>query len=363
MNTKKQYSQSSLSPFGGVGGGLRSLISIPSFSGEEKERSDFLCRFFSEKGIKAEQIGNNIIVRQPNHNDNKQTLMLNSHIDTVKPAASYTFDPFNAPHSDTHIYGLGSNDAGASVVCMIETFLHFYETELPFNLMLVLSCEEENSGPDGMKKIWPMISETVDFAIIGEPTGMRAAVAERGLLVIDGEAAGVSGHAARNEGVNALYIALDDILTMKSVKFDKISPTMGEVKLTVTQMNAGTQHNVVPDKCTFVVDIRPTDQYTNPEIVDILQAKVKSKLTARNLANKSSAMPSNHLLMKTAEKLNIETYVSPTTSDWMRVSCPAIKMGPGESARSHQADEFVLVEELEAGITRYIEFITQLGKL
>lgn len=338
---------------------LRKLVSISSFSGEEKERSDFLCRYLAEKGVKSEQIANNIIIRQLRHDDAKQTLMLNSHIDTVKPAASYTFDPFNPPFSDTHVFGLGSNDAGASVVCLLQTFLHFYETELPFNLMLVLSCEEENSGPNGMRLLSEMLKP--DFAIIGEPTGMRAAIAERGLLVIDGEAAGVSGHAARNEGVNALYIALEDIQTMKSVKFDKISPTMGEIKLTVTQINAGTQHNVVPDKCTFVVDIRPTDQYTNPEILQILQSKVKSKLTARNLTNRSSATPPNHALMKTVETLGIETYVSPTTSDWMRISCPAVKLGPGESARSHQADEFVLVRELEEGIEEYIGFIENLA--
>ena len=328
---------------------------MKSFSGEEKDRSDFLCGYLAEKGIRTERIGYNIIARQPHHDSTKQTLMLNSHLDTVNPAASYTFDPFNPPVSDTHVYGLGSNDAGASVVCLLQTFLHFYETELPFNLMLVLSCEEENSGPNGMRKLSEILKP--DFAIIGEPTGMRAAIAERGLLVIDGEATGVSGHAARNEGVNALYIALDDIQTMKSVKFDKISPTMGEVKLTVTQINAGTQHNVVPDKCTFVVDIRPTDQYSNTEILQILQSKVKSTLTARNLTNKSSATPPGHILMKTIEKLGIESYVSPTTSDWMRISCPAIKMGPGESARSHQADEFVLVSELKEGVEGYIRFI------
>ena len=328
---------------------------MKSFSGEEKDRSDFLCGYLAEKGIRTERIGYNIIARQPHHDSTKQTLMLNSHLDTVNPAASYTFDPFNPPVSDTHVYGLGSNDAGASVVCLLQTFLHFYETELPFNLMLVLSCEEENSGPNGMRKLSEILKP--DFAIIGEPTGMRAAIAERGLLVIDGEAKGISGHAARNEGVNALYIALDDIQTMKSVKFDRISPTMGEVKLTVTQINAGTQHNVVPDKCTFVVDIRPTDQYSNTEILQILQSKVKSTLTARNLTNKSSATPPGHILMKTIEKLGIESYVSPTTSDWMRISCPAVKMGPGESARSHQADEFVLVSELKDGVERYIRFI------
>ncbi|MEA5045291.1 MAG: M20/M25/M40 family metallo-hydrolase [Petrimonas sp.] len=338
---------------------LRELISLKSFSGEEEKRSDFLCRYLSEKGVKTERTGNNIIARQPHHNKVRQTLMLNSHIDTVRPATTYTFDPFNPPLSDTHIFGLGSNDAGASVVCLLQTFLHFYKTELPFNLMLVLSCEEENSGPNGMIRLAKELPH-VHFAIIGEPTGMHAAIAERGLLVIDGEAIGVSGHAARNEGVNALYIAMEDILTMKSVKFDKISPAMGEVKLTVTQIHAGTQHNVVPDKCTFVVDIRPTDQYTNPEILQILQSKVKSKLTARNLTNRSSATPPDHPLMKTVEKLGIETYVSPTTSDWMRIPYPAIKMGPGESSRSHQADEFVRINELAEGITGYIRFIKEL---
>ncbi len=286
---------------------LRKLISLQSFSGEEKLRADFLTEYFSGKGIPTERIGNNLIVRRQNSEASRPVLMLNSHIDTVKPAASYTFDPFNPPLSDTHIYGLGSNDAGASAVAMIETFLHFYDRETPVNLLLALSCEEENSGVNGMRKLWNNLSEEVSFAIVGEPTGMRAAIAERGLLVIDGEAHGVSGHAARNEGVNALYIALDDIATIKSTKFDKLSPAMGEVKLTVTQISAGTQHNVVPDRCAFVVDIRPTDRYDNAEILQMLQSKVKSKLTGRNLTNKSSATPRGHALMKGIEALGITT--------------------------------------------------------
>ena len=343
---------------------LRKLISIPAFSGEEQRRADFLADYFAAlrlrsatEGISVERIHNNLIVRQSSFDVSKKTLMLNSHLDTVKPCASYSFDPFNPPFSDTHIYGLGSNDAGASVVAMIETFLRFYDKEMPYNLMLVLSCEEENSGINGMKRVWATIGQSVDFAIIGEPTGMRAAIAERGLLVIDGIATGVSGHAARNEGVNAIYIALEDVLTLKSTKFDKISPTMGEVKLSVTQINAGTQHNVVPDKCTFVVDIRPTEMYDNQELMDILQPKVKSELSARNLTNKSSATPTHHFLMYAVEKLGVETFTSPTTSDWMHVSCPAIKMGPGESTRSHQANEYVLVSELKQGIEGYTHLV------
>ncbi|WP_418892926.1 M20/M25/M40 family metallo-hydrolase [Limibacterium fermenti] len=335
---------------------LRKLVSIPSFSGEEKERSDYLRGYLSGFGIPSEQIVHNLVVRQPHFDAGKPTLMLNSHLDTVRPASSYTFDPFNPPISETHVYGLGSNDAGASGVCLLETFLHFYKTQLPFNLLLVLSCEEENSGVNGIRKVTEAIP-AIDCAIVGEPTGMRAAIAERGLLVIDGEAHGISGHAARDEGVNAIYIALEDIATMRSTRFEKRSPVMGDVKLSVTQIQAGTQHNVVPDRCRFVVDIRPTDCYTNPEIMQILQPKVKSTLKARSLTNRSSATPPGHPLLCCVEKLGLETYVSPTTSDWMRLTCPAVKMGPGESSRSHQADEFVLIDELRAGIEGYEKMI------
>ncbi len=340
---------------------LRKLISLQSFSGEEQLRVDYFISYFAEKEIYPERVGNNLVFRQSDYDKSKPSLMLNSHLDTVRPASGYTFDPFYPPLSDTHIYGLGSNDAGASVVSMVQTFLHFYDTQLPFNLILALSVEEENSGSGGMTHLWSTLKDEIDFAIIGEPTQMKAAIAERGLLVIDGEAKGISGHAARNEGVNALYIALDDIQKIKSFKLEKISPTMGEVKITVTQISAGTQHNVVPDKCEFVVDIRPTDQYNNSEILNILQSKVQSNLTARNLTNRSSATPHNHFIMDAINNLKIESYVSPTTSDWMRISCPAVKMGPGDSARSHQSDEYVLISEIAEGIRGYIKFVEQLA--
>lgn len=342
---------------------LRKLVSIRSFSGEEYTRADFLTSFFKEQDISLERIGNNLIIKNQQYNASLPTLMLNSHLDTVQPASGYSFDPFSPPLSDTHIYGLGSNDAGASLTAMLMTFLHFYDKKMPFNLMLVLTAEEENSGPNGMRSLWLQLQKGVDMAIIGEPTGMNAAIAERGLLVIDGEAKGVSGHAARDEGVNALYIALQDIMTLRSAEFDKISPTMGKVKLTVTQIQAGTQHNVVPDRCRFVVDIRPTEQYSNAEIIDLLQPQVKSILAPRSLTNRSSATPPDHLLMQCIKELNIERYTSPTSSDWMRISCPAIKMGPGESARSHQADEYVLIDELNQGINGYIAYLTELEKL
>lgn len=342
---------------------LRKLVSLQSFSGDEQVRADYLINYFSDRGIVTERVGNNIIVKQPHFNSSKPTFMLNSHIDTVRPAKGYTFDPFDAPLSETHVYGLGSNDAGASVVCLLQAFIYFYNQDLPFNLILVLSAEEENSGVNGMRRLVKEELSFVDFAIVGEPTGMHAAIAERGLLVIDGEAKGKSGHAARNEGVNALYIALEDIKTLQSLTFEKLSPTMGDVKLTVTQINAGTQHNVVPETCTFVVDIRPTDCYTNPEIMEQLQAVTKSELSARSLTNKSSGTPQDHLLMDCLNRLQIETYVSPTTSDWMHLNCPAIKMGPGESERSHQSDEFVLIIELEQGVDGYIKFINGLSTI
>ncbi|MGI6074408.1 MAG: M20/M25/M40 family metallo-hydrolase, partial [Fermentimonas sp.] len=254
-------------------------------------------------------------------------------------------------------------DAGGSVVSMIMAFLHFKNIELPINIILALSAEEENSGPNGMRALWVKIKNEVDMAIVGEPTGMKASIGERGLLVIDGVAEGVSGHAARDEGVNALYIALDDIAKLRKVDFDKVSPTMGKIKLTVTQIEAGSQHNVVPDLCKFVVDIRPTELYTNQEIMDLLQPIVRSKLKARSLTNHSSTTPMDHELYKCVEIMGIEMYTSPTTSDWMRISCPAIKMGPGESSRSHQADEYILMDELEMGISGYINFISHLSEL
>ena len=232
------------------------------------------------------------------------------------------------------------------------------------NLVLVLTCEEERSGKGGMTQLWPDVLAKLEtsqkYAIIGEPTGMKAATSERGLLVIDAEAKGKSGHAARNEGENAIYIALEDIEKLRNHEFSRISPRMGKVNLNVTQMNAGTAHNVIPDRCTFVIDIRPTEQYTNEEILIELQSICRSTLTARNLTNRSSATYPESPLQKTAEALGIETFSSPTTSDWMRIRCDAIKMGPGESQRSHKKDEFVTVEEIENGIKTYIDFINKL---
>ena len=346
---------------------LKRMVAIPSLSFQEEERSTFLFSELLRKAeetsaqrgkIVVERLCNNIILYKENFCSGKPVLMLNSHIDTVPPAAAYTFDPYIPFEKDGAIYGLGTNDDGASVVSQIEAFFHLVTDDtLAVNLMLVLSAEEERSGASGMAKFVEEFPLQPDFAIIGEPTGMEAAVAERGLLVLDGTATGVSGHAARNEGVNALYIALDDINTLRNYEFERKSPLMGDVKLTVTQLNCGTAHNVVPAQATFVVDIRPTEQYSNPEILELLQNRVKSQLKARNLKNRSSATPQGHPLMQTVEELGIAKQISATTSDWMKIPYPAIKMGPGQSARSHKADEFIKIEEIQGAIEGYINFI------
>lgn len=342
---------------------LRKMVQTPSLSFEEKAVQKVISRQLDEWGVKHTLLKHNIVAICPDFDPKKKTLALDAHIDTVPANAGYTRDPLSTGDEEDIIWGLGANDDGGSVVSMTSAFRDLCGKELAVNLMLVLTCEEERSGPDGARWLYsgdgPFGHELPmpDYVIVGEPTGMKAATSERGLLVLDGEAHGVSGHAARNEGVNALYIALEDIDTLRKHRFTKVSPIMGDVKLTVTQIQAGKAHNVVPDLCSFVVDIRPTEQYTNEEILSDLQAECKSTLKARNLTNRSSASRKGSALLETVEKLGIETYSSPTTSDWMRISAEAIKMGPGESSRSHRPDEFIKREEIADAITRYIEFI------
>ncbi len=343
---------------------LREMITLPSLSGEEHKRAKFLEEYLRTKNFDPQRIGNNIICklsgRAGNYGEEKPVLLLNSHIDTVKPSSSYSFDPFNPPVSDKIIYGLGSNDAGASVVSLISAFTYFSNYgDLHFDITLLLSAEEENSGKGGIS-LGLTGAGRVDAAIVGEPTQMRCALAERGLLVLDCTARGVSGHAARDEGINALYIALEDVAKIRGYKFARVSELMGAVKMTVTQIEAGSQHNVVPDLCRFVVDIRPTDLCSNEQIVTELRGLLSSEITPRSLKNRSSATPMGHPLHKAAVSGRFDTFVSPTTSDWMRLSVPAIKMGPGDSARSHMADEFVTVEEIRIGTEGYIKFIENL---
>ena len=383
---------------------LKTMVGIPSESFSEDMVCSHISGWMDAKGLKHKRIGNNILALLSEQDgidskafDGKPTLMLCAHIDTVSASDEYSFNPHTPDYtkaaevitakiadgqipeapkavisSEDIVAGLGSNDDGASVVSMIAAFRYFHtdqtisvlssEVETSANLLLVLTCEEERSGVNGMTGLWPELKNQVNYAIVGEPTGMKAATAERGLLVIDATAHGVSGHAARNEGINAIDIAIKDIETLKAHQFTKISPRMGKVNLNVTQINAGTAHNVIPDICTFVIDIRPTEQYTNAEILAELQSICKSDLKARNLKNLSSATHESSPLQDAAESLGIETFSSPTTSDWMRIDCDAIKMGPGNSSRSHKKDEFVFICEIHNGIATYIEYIKKLNE-
>lgn len=346
---------------------LRQMVRTPSLSFEESGVQKVISSTLSGWGVTHYLPGRNIVAVSRHFDPSRKTIALDAHIDTVPANSGYTRDPFDPGDDEEIIWGLGANDDGGSVVSMSAAFRFLSETDAGVNLMLVLSCEEERSGPEGARWLFspegPFGRELPkpDFVIVGEPTGMKAAGSERGLLVIDGQSHGVSGHAARNEGVNALYIALEDIQRLRSYSFDRISPVMGKVKLTVTQIQAGTTHNVIPDCCSFVVDIRPTEQYTNEEIVELLQEECTSDLIPRNLTNRSSATRAGSPLLQAVEKLGIELYSSPTTSDWMRISVDAIKMGPGESSRSHRPDEFIKRDEISVAIHGYIRFIKELS--
>lgn len=343
---------------------LRAMVRVPSESFHEDAVAELVFRQLEEWGLSPRRYGNNVVALNRNYDQSKPSLVLDAHLDTVPASAGYTRDPHDPGKEEDIIYGLGSNDDGGSAVSMIAVFRCLHERTMPINIVLCLNCEEERSGPDGARMLYseegPEELKNARWAIFGEPTGMKAATSERGLLVLDGTATGVSGHAARHEGVNALYIALDDIQKLREHRFSRISPTMGEVGLNVTMINSGSAHNVIPDKCSFVVDIRPTEQYTNEEILEELQSFCKSTLVPRNLTNRSSATSEGSLLLKVAGELGIQTFTSPTTSNWMRRRGDAIKMGPGESSRSHHADEFIMVSEIRDAVGKYIEFIEKL---
>lgn len=333
---------------------LRKIVSIPSPSHEEEAVADFLCGIIEKDGFSFDRIYNNIIVPSPGNKEGRPHLMMCTHIDTVMAGAGYTFDPFAPPVSSEKVFGLGSNDAGGCVVAMYQAFKDIQKgSALPFNLSLVLTAEEECSGPKGIECLRGIISDRFDFAIIGEPTAMRGAVAERGLLVVDAQAKGVAGHAARNEGINAIDIAIEDIAVLKSLGY----------KATVTQINAGVQHNVIPDLCSWVIDIRTEGGQSNEKIMKTLSEKLQSSLKARSLKNKSSATPPEHVLLKALEMEGVVQYVSPTTSDWMRCPVPAIKIGPGESSRSHRNDEYIYIEEINEGVAGYTRLLNNLAQL
>lgn len=339
---------------------LQRLVATPSPSRQENATADIIFSWLQEQGAEPERIFNNVIARAPGFDTSRPTLLLNSHHDTVPPAAGYTRNPYDAAREANRIYGLGSNDAGASAVALIATFLNLRNHPLPFNMILAISAEEECMGEKGMRGLIPQLPH-IDMALVGEPTGMNAAIGERGLIVLDCLAHGVSGHAARSEGVNALYIAMEDIATLRNFKFPKESSILGPAKITVTQIEAGTRHNVIPDECKFVVDVRTTDAYTNEETEALLAEAIKADVKARSYRVRPSALADNHPLMKAALACGRSTFLSPTTSDMALMPFPSLKMGPGESSRSHGPDEYIELAEIHQALDIYQRFITTLN--
>jgi len=337
---------------------LKELISTPSFSKEEDQTAGIITRFLGVHGIEHSRILNNVFAYNKHFNTSLPTILLNSHHDTVKPNKGYTLDPFSPIEKDGKLYGLGSNDAGGPLVSLIATFLYFYEkTGLPFNLLLAATAEEEISGLNGIEMLLPHLGK-IDLGIVGEPTQMQMAVAERGLLVLDCTATGVAGHAARNEGENALYKALDDITWIRNYKFDKVSPLLGPVKMTATVIQTENRaHNVVPPVCQFVVDTRINELYTFEEVIDTIQENIKSNITPRSTRLRSTSIALDHPLVVSGTKLGRTAYGSPTTSDKALMPFPTLKLGPGDSARSHTADEFIYLHEIAEGISLYVELL------
>lgn len=339
---------------------LQHLIATPSFSREEQHTADLLEHFLQKRGVPSQRKKNNVWAQNRHFDPSKPVILLNSHHDTVHPNQGYTRDPFSPMIEDGKLYGLGSNDAGGALTCLLAAFLYFYDQEnLPFNLIYAASAEEEISGHDGIELILPALGR-VDFGIVGEPTKMHLAIAEKGLMVIDAVAHGRSGHAAREEGENALYKALDDISWIRNHPFPLSSEVLGPVKMSVTILHAGSQHNVVPARCEFTVDVRVNECYTLEEVLAELQQNLKSELKPRSLRMRSSIIPLDHPLVRAGLALGREYYGSPTTSDKALMSFPTLKMGPGDSARSHTADEFIYLSEIESGVEIYINLLKQL---
>lgn len=335
---------------------LKKLIRIPSISREEGLCADLIENYIAENGYTVSRLKNNVWTIASGFDGNRPTLLLNSHIDTVKPVDGWTFDPFIPTEKDGKIYGLGSNDAGASVVALLHTFFLLSQENQPYNLIFSATAEEELSGKDGIELLLKELPK-IDFAIVGEPTNMQLAVAEKGLMVLDCTAHGKAGHAARNEGENAIYKALADIEWFRNYRFPNVSEFLGEVKMSVTQIYAGTQHNVVPDRCTFVVDIRSNELYSNEEILEEIKKHISCDAVPRSTRLSSSATPLNHPIIVKAKETGREIYGSPTLSDQALMPFPSVKIGPGKSSRSHTADEFVEIKEIEQGIKTYFQLL------
>ena len=338
---------------------LQQLIAIPSFSREETAVADFLERYIELKGYVVSRKDNNIWMLSPGFDPSRSTILLNSHIDTVKPVTGWIHDPFIPLLENGKLLGLGSNDAGASVVSLLYAFFYLTQRQQAYNLIFAASAEEEISGKNGIESLLQELPK-IDFAIVGEPTQMNMAVAEKGLMVLDCTSTGIAGHAARNEGENAIYKAMQDIEWFRTFEFPKKTDLLGPVKMSVTQINAGTQHNVVPDKCSFVVDVRSNEMYSNDEILEEIRAHVSCDVMARSTRLSSTATPLDHSIVKRGQELNLSIFGSPTLSDQALMPFPSLKMGPGDSARSHTADEYILTREIVEAVQIYVELLDSL---
>lgn len=372
---------------------LQRLIATPRVSRDETVAADIMQEAIESYGFKPERLGNNLWIKSPNWDDNKPVIILNAHIDTVKPVATWTRDPFTPTIEGDRLYGLGSNDCGGGLVSLLQAFRIAHPDpkthpdppvkgrEFDYNLLYLASCEEEVSGVNGIRLALPKLYEEIPqlaegnnnslplgegrgggsssvgsgrvLAIVGEPTGMNPAIAERGLMVIDGVAHGKSGHAARNEGVNAIYEALNDLVFIRDYQFEKVSPLLGPTKMQCTVVNSGTQHNVVPDECKFIIDIRTNEHYTNEEVFEFLQTKLKSDIKARSFHLHSSSIPEEHPLIQRCKAMGMMPFGSPTLSDQALMRFPSFKLGPGQSSRSHSADEFICISEIKDAIEKY----------
>lgn len=335
---------------------LKSLIQTPSVSRNEGEAADVLCHFMDTHNIARQRIGHNIMCIAPNYEATKPTILLNAHIDTVKPAPGWRHNPYMPLVEEGRLYGLGSNDCGGGLVSLLQAFRILSQTTQSYNLIFAASAEEEVSGQNGFSLLREHLPQ-VDVAIVGEPTSLQPAIAEKGLMVLDITTHGVAGHAARNEGENALYKAIDQINWLRNYQFERISPTLGEMKLTTTIIQAGTQHNCVPDLCTYTVDVRTTDCYTNQEVLDFLTQELDADVHARSTRLGSSRIDAHHPLVLKCEKLGLTPFGSPTLSDQALMPWPSFKLGPGDSRRSHVADEYIELEEIRQAIELYVNIL------
>ena len=331
---------------------LKKLIAIPSVSRNEKDAADIMEQTIRSYGFEPQREANNLWIIDPHYDESRPTLLLNAHIDTVKPVASWSRDPFSPDVEDGVLYGLGSNDCGGGLCSLLQIFRMLTEKPQSYNLIYLASAEEEVSGKDGITRALPLLPH-IDLAIVGEPTGMNPAVAEKGLMVLDVIAHGKSGHAARNEGVNAIYKALDDMRWIRDYKFEKVSEFLGPTKMTLTVVNAGTQHNVIPDKCTMLVDIRTNEFYDNEEVYEFIRQHLKSEVKAHSFRLKSSRIDPEHPLIRKCVAMGMKPFGSPTLSDQALMHFPSFKLGPGESSRSHSANEFIRISEIRDAIAKY----------